>query len=201
MEKSLPIQFKAMPLQRSLRLAVSCSFSAASLAKGELGSATRSRSRGEALEANGRCEGPPLSPRPPLSRPLRSRSPRSPLPPNLLSRRPLSRSRSLPRFSAPRPSDPRPSLAFEALARAILVVVAAGRAFGCRWCRGRRGGRCSGLGRCAFAGLVAKILQILVAVAPSLAVPLALVAFTGLAGRGGPRALLRRLLVPLSVVA
>ena len=56
--------------QRSLRLAASCSFSAASLANGEFGSAGRSRSRGAALVAHGRCDGPlsRLS-RPPLSRP------------------------------------------------------------------------------------------------------------------------------------
>jgi len=58
-------------LNQSLRLAASCSFSAANLAKGELGSTWRSRSRGLALEANGRSDGP-LSrrSRPPLlSRP------------------------------------------------------------------------------------------------------------------------------------
>src|SRR6185437_6936695 len=78
----------------SLRLAASCSFSAASLANGELGSAGRSRSRGAALVAYCRCDGPPsgrLS-RAPLSRPPLSRPPLSRPPPNL----PLSRSRSLP---------------------------------------------------------------------------------------------------------
>src|SRR3984885_12205313 len=42
----------------SLRLPVSCSLSAASLANGELGSIGRSRSRGPALDAYCRCDGP-----------------------------------------------------------------------------------------------------------------------------------------------
>src|SRR5258707_6477234 len=71
---------------QSLRPAVSCSLSAASLAKGELGSIGRSRSRGGALEAYCRCDGPPPE------RP--SRSPRSPL--GLPANLPLSLSRSLP---------------------------------------------------------------------------------------------------------
>src|ERR1700733_9075475 len=78
------------PLVQSLRPAVSCSLSAASLANGELGSTGRSRSRGAAVVAHCRCDGPlsRLS-RPPLSRPPKSRPPRSLLrSPPLLSRLP-----------------------------------------------------------------------------------------------------------------
>src|ERR1700738_3072672 len=88
----------------SLRLAVSCSLSAASLAKGELGSTGRSRSRGDALEANSRCDGPPsgrLS-RPPLSRPPLSRPPA-----NLPSNLPLGLSPSRP-LPAKRSREERP---------------------------------------------------------------------------------------------
>src|SRR5664279_254338 len=94
--------------QPSLRLAASWSFSAASLAKGELGSAGRSRSRGAALVAHGRCEGP-LS-RPPLlsrSRPPLSRPPLSRPPPNLPSNLPFVRSPSRPLSpSLPLPASP-----------------------------------------------------------------------------------------------
>src|SRR5207302_7655128 len=74
------LALQATPLKtlyRSLRLAVSCSLRAASLANGELGSIGRSRSRGGADVANCRCDGPlsgRLS-RPPLSRPPLSRPP------------------------------------------------------------------------------------------------------------------------------
>src|SRR5258707_5809982 len=76
------------------------------------------------------------------------------------------------------------ALAIEALARTI-VVLAARRAVGCSRCGG-------GHGRRALAGPT-KILQILVAVAPPVTVPLALLA--GLASRTRLRAVLRRLLM------
>src|SRR5665811_128270 len=86
--------------QRSLRPAVSCSLSAASLANGELGSTGRSRLRGAAVVANCRCDGP-LS-RPPLSRPPLSRPP-----PNLPSNLPFGRSPSRPLSpSLPLPAKP-----------------------------------------------------------------------------------------------
>src|SRR5580765_8066611 len=86
--ETLAIQIAS--LDYSLRLA-SCSFSAASFANGEFGSMGRSRSRGAALVAHWRCDGPlsRLS-RPPLSRPPKSRPP--------LSRPPLLRS---PLFRSP----------------------------------------------------------------------------------------------------
>src|SRR5665811_298661 len=91
--------------QRSLRPAVSCSLSAASLANGELGSTVRSRSRGAAVVANCRCDGP-LS-RPPLSRPPLSRPPLSRPPPNLPSNLPFGRSPSRPLSpSLPLPAKP-----------------------------------------------------------------------------------------------
>ena len=69
----------------SLRPAASCSLSAASFANGEFGSTGRSRSRGAALVAHCRCDGPlsrpPLPPKPPLSRPPLSRPPCRDLPP------------------------------------------------------------------------------------------------------------------------
>src|SRR6202022_3864836 len=86
------LKTRQQSFQRSLRLAVSCSLRAASLANGELGSIGRSRSRGPALLANCRCEGPPsgrLS-RPPLSRPPAN------LPLCLSLSRPLSWSLPLP---------------------------------------------------------------------------------------------------------
>ena len=157
------LALQATPLRESIvsdpcGSAVSCSLSAASLANGELGSTGRSRSRGGALVAYCRCDGP-LS-RPPLSRPPLSTAALVAPPP--LSRPPPNLPFSLGLASLP--FCPVPALALKALAR-------------------RTDGPCpravrepARLRRCAAFDrrIGAGFAEIIVAVAPSAPVPLAL---------------------------